>query len=31
VGIVDLFGVIWLVRRAKRPEIADGGADFRQN
>jgi dolichol-phosphate mannosyltransferase len=31
VGIVDLFGVIWLIRRAKRPEIADGGADFRQN
>jgi dolichol-phosphate mannosyltransferase len=24
VGIVDLFGVAWLIRRGKRPDIVDG-------
>ena len=27
VGIVDLFGVMWLIRRAKRPEIVQGSRD----
>ncbi len=27
VGIVDLFGVMWLIRRAKRPEIVEGPHD----
>jgi dolichol-phosphate mannosyltransferase len=27
VGIVDLFGVAWLMRRARRPEVIDEGSD----
>jgi dolichol-phosphate mannosyltransferase len=27
VGIVDLFGVMWLQRRAKRPEISEQGRE----